>query len=162
MAPGNHEDDVRYRIIADHSRTAAIIIGDGVSPGNDGRGYVLRRLLRRVIRSAKLLGIDTPIVGELMATVRDAMGPSYPELVTDFDRIHRIAVAEETAFNRTLASGSRLFEDAAERHQGLRRHRAVRHRRVHPARHLRLPDRTDPRDGRRGRPVASTKKASAA
>jgi alanyl-tRNA synthetase len=111
---GNHEDDVRYRIIADHSRTAAILIGDGVSPGNDGRGYVLRRLLRRVIRSAKLLGIDDPIVGDLMATVRDAMGPSYPELVTDFDRIHRIAVAEETAFNRTLASGSRLFEDAAQ------------------------------------------------
>jgi alanyl-tRNA synthetase len=110
---GNHEDDVRYRIIADHSRTAAILIGDGVSPGNDGRGYVLRRLLRRVIRSAKLLGIDDPIVGNLMATVRDAMGPSYPELVTDFDRINRIAVAEETAFNRTLASGSRLFEDAA-------------------------------------------------
>jgi alanyl-tRNA synthetase len=110
---GNHDDDVRYRIIADHSRTAAIIIGDGVSPGNDGRGYVLRRLLRRVIRSAKLLGIDDPIVGDLMATVRDAMGPSYPELVSDFDRIQRIAVAEETAFNRTLTSGSRLFEDAA-------------------------------------------------
>jgi alanyl-tRNA synthetase len=110
---GNHEDDVRYRIIADHSRTAAILIGDGVSPGNDGRGYVLRRLLRRVIRSAKLLGIDDPIVGDLMTTVRDAMGPSYPELITDFDRIHRIAVAEETAFNRTLASGSRLFDDAA-------------------------------------------------
>ncbi len=110
---GNHDDDVRYRIIADHSRTAAIIIGDGISPGNDGRGYVLRRLLRRVIRSAKLLGIDTPIVGDLMLTVRDAMGPSYPELVTDFDRIQRIAVAEETAFNRTLASGSRLFEEAA-------------------------------------------------
>jgi alanyl-tRNA synthetase len=110
---GNHSDDVRYRIIADHSRTAAIIIGDGVTPGNDGRGYVLRRLLRRVIRSAKLLGIDTPIVADLMATVRDSMGPSYPELVTDFDRINRIAVAEETAFNRTLASGSRLFEDAA-------------------------------------------------
>jgi alanyl-tRNA synthetase len=111
---GSHEDDVRYRIIADHMRTAAIIIGDGVSPGNDGRGYVLRRLLRRVIRSAKLLGIDTPIVGALMVTVRDAMGPSYPELVTDFDRINRIAVAEETAFNRTLVAGSRLFEDAAE------------------------------------------------
>ena len=110
---GNHADDVRYRIIADHSRTAAILIGDGVSPGNDGRGYVLRRLLRRVIRSAKLLGIEGPIVGELMATVRDAMGPSYPELVTDFDRIARIAVAEETAFNRTLASGSKLFDEAA-------------------------------------------------
>ena len=110
---GSQEDDVRYRIIADHSRTAAILIGDGVSPGNDGRGYVLRRLLRRVIRSAKLLGLEQPIVGELMTCVRDAMGPSYPELVTDFDRIHRIAVAEESAFNRTLASGSRLFEEAA-------------------------------------------------
>jgi alanyl-tRNA synthetase len=108
---GNHDDDVRYRVIADHSRTAAILIGDGVSPGNDGRGYVLRRLLRRVIRSAKLLGIEDPIVGDLMATVRDSMGPSYPELVTDFDRIRRIAVAEETAFNRTLASGSRLFDE---------------------------------------------------
>lgn len=110
---GNHADDVRYRIIADHSRTAAILIGDGVSPGNDGRGYVLRRLLRRVVRSAKLLGIDGPVVGDLMATVRDAMGPSYPELVEDFDRIRRIAVAEETAFNRTLASGSKLFDDVA-------------------------------------------------
>ncbi len=110
---GNHDDDVRYRVIADHSRTAAILIGDGVSPGNDGRGYVLRRLLRRVIRSAKLLGIEGPIVGDLMATVRDAMGPSYPELVADFDRIRRIAVAEETAFNRTLASGSKLFDEVA-------------------------------------------------
>ncbi|MCV7258157.1 alanine--tRNA ligase [Mycobacterium shimoidei] len=110
---GKHDDDVRYRIIADHSRTAAILIGDGVSPGNDGRGYVLRRLLRRVIRSAKLLGIDDPIVGDLIATVRDAMGPSYPELVADFERINRIAVAEERAFNRTLASGSRLFDEVA-------------------------------------------------
>ncbi|MGE2721646.1 alanine--tRNA ligase [Mycolicibacterium celeriflavum] len=110
---GNHTDDVRYRIIADHSRTAAIIIGDGVSPGNEGRGYVLRRLLRRIIRAAKLLGVEQPIMAELMATVRDAMGPSYPELVADYGRIERIAVAEETAFNRTLASGSRLFDEAA-------------------------------------------------
>ncbi|MCV7215422.1 alanine--tRNA ligase [Mycobacterium crocinum] len=110
---GSNEDDVRYRVIADHSRTAAIIIGDGVTPGNEGRGYVLRRLLRRIIRAAKLLGVEQPIMAELMVTVRDAMGPSYPELVSDFDRIQRIAVAEETAFNRTLASGSKLFEDAA-------------------------------------------------
>ncbi|WP_179470837.1 alanine--tRNA ligase [Mycolicibacterium vinylchloridicum] len=110
---GSHSDDVRYRVIADHSRTAAIIIGDGVTPGNEGRGYVLRRLLRRIIRAAKLLGVEQPIMAELMVTVRDAMGPSYPELVTDFDRIQRIAVAEETAFNRTLASGSKLFEEAA-------------------------------------------------
>lgn len=111
---GSHDDDVRYRIIGDHSRTAAIIIGDGVTPGNEGRGYVLRRLLRRIIRAAKLLGVERPIMAELMVTVRDEMGPSYPELVTDFERINRIAVAEETAFNRTLAAGSKLFDDAAE------------------------------------------------
>ena len=110
---GNHEDDVRYRIIADHSRTSAILIADGVTPGNDGRGYVLRRLLRRIIRSAKLLDLEGPIVGELMSTVRDAMGPSYPELISDFDRIRRIAVAEETAFNRTLVSGTKLFDEVA-------------------------------------------------
>ncbi len=110
---GDSVDDVRYRIIADHSRTAAIIIGDGVTPGNEGRGYVLRRLLRRIIRAAKLLGVEQPVMADLMATVRDAMGPSYPELVSDFDRINRIAVAEETAFNRTLVAGSRLFEEAA-------------------------------------------------
>ena len=110
---GTEADDIRYRIIADHSRTAAIIIADGVTPSNEGRGYVLRRLLRRIVRAARLLGIDRPLIGELMATVRDAMGPSYPELVTDFDRINRIAVAEETAFNRTLASGSKLFDEAA-------------------------------------------------
>ena len=84
---GHHADDVRYRIIADHSRTAAIIIGDGISPGNEGRGYVLRRLLRRIIRAAKLLGIEDAFMADLMATVRDATGPSYPELVNDFDRI---------------------------------------------------------------------------
>ena len=158
---GNHDDDVRYRIIADHSRTAAILIGDGVSPGNDGRGYVLRRLLRRVIRSAKLLGIEGPIVGDLMATVRDAMGPSYPELVADFDRISRIAVAEETAFNRTLQSGLAAVRRSGRRHQGRRRRRAVRVGRLHPARHLRIPDRAHPRDGRRGRPAGRRDRASA-
>lgn len=112
---GSHEDDVRYRVVGDHARTAAIIIGDGVSPGNEGRGYVLRRLLRRIIRSIKLLGVENPMMGELMTVVRDEMGPSYPELVTDFERISRIAVAEETAFNRTLTSGSKLFEDAADK-----------------------------------------------
>ena len=148
---GNHEDDVRYRIIADHSRTAAIIIGDGVTPGNEGRGYVLRRLLRRIIRAAKLLGVEQPIMADLMVTVRDAMGPSYPELATDFDRINRIAVAEETAFNRTLAAGSRLFEEAAQTTKLGRQDDAERDRRLHPARHLRLPDRPDAGNGFRGR-----------
>ncbi|QNG18928.1 alanine--tRNA ligase [Rhodococcus triatomae] len=109
----DHEDDVRFRVIADHARTAAMLIADGVNPGNDGRGYVLRRLLRRIVRSAKLLGADRPSMREFVTVVRDTMAPSYPVLETDFDRISTVAVGEETAFLKTLASGSRLFENAA-------------------------------------------------
>ncbi|NLG54653.1 MAG: alanine--tRNA ligase, partial [Rhodococcus sp.] len=111
---GNKEDDVRFRVIADHARTAAMLIADGVNPGNDGRGYVLRRLLRRIVRSARLLGAERPSMREFMTVVRDTMAPSYPVLATDFDRIATVAVGEETAFLKTLASGSRLFETAAE------------------------------------------------
>jgi alanyl-tRNA synthetase len=90
-----------------------LLIGDGVTPGNEGRGYVLRRLLRRTIRSARLLGVTDPVMPTVMAVVRDLMSPSYPELATDFDRIEKVAVTEERAFLRTIASGSKLFEVAA-------------------------------------------------
>jgi len=106
--------DVRMRIIADHSRSSMMLISDGVGPGNEGRGYVLRRLLRRTVRSARLLGVMDPVMPGLTETVRDLMSPSYPELATDFDRIQRIAVAEEQAFLRTIASGSKLFDVAAQ------------------------------------------------
>ncbi|CAA9271359.1 MAG: Alanyl-tRNA synthetase [uncultured Actinomycetospora sp.] len=109
---GTAEDGVRFRVIADHIRTGTMIIGDGVVPGNEGRGYVLRRLLRRVVRNARLLGITQPVLADLTAVVRDAMGPSYPELVTDFERIVSIMRAEEEAFLATLTTGSRLFDDA--------------------------------------------------
>ncbi len=109
---GTPEDGVRFRVIADHIRTGTMIIGDGVVPGNEGRGYVLRRLLRRVVRNARLLGITQPVLADLTAVVRDAMGPSYPELVTDFERIVSIMRAEEEAFLATLTTGSRLFDDA--------------------------------------------------
>ncbi|HWN29676.1 MAG TPA: alanine--tRNA ligase, partial [Actinomycetospora sp.] len=109
---GTAEDGVRFRVIADHIRTGTMIIGDGVIPGNEGRGYVLRRLLRRVVRNARLLGITQPVLADLTAVVRDAMGPSYPELVTDFERIVSIMRAEEEAFLATLTTGSRLFDDA--------------------------------------------------
>ena len=105
--------DVRMRIIADHSRSSIMLISDGVSPGNEGRGYVLRRLLRRTVRSARLLGVMDPVLPGLTETVRDLMSPSYPELTTDFARIQRIAVAEEQSFLRTIASGSKLFDVAA-------------------------------------------------
>lgn len=110
----DHQADVRFRVIADHARTAVMLIADGVNPGNEGRGYVLRRLLRRIIRSARLLGADKPSMAEFVTVVRDTMAESYPELVTDFDRILTVAVGEETAFLKTLSSGSKLFDTAAE------------------------------------------------
>ncbi len=110
---GDDPDDVRFRVIADHSRSGMMLIGDGVTPGNEGRGYVLRRLLRRTIRSARLLGVTEPVLPTLMAVVRDLMSPSYPELATDYERIEKVAATEEKAFLRTISSGSKLFEAAA-------------------------------------------------
>ena len=106
--------DVRFRVIADHARTAYMLISDGVTPGNEGRGYILRRLLRRIVRSVRLLGATGETMAEFMATVRDAIGPSFPETVPGYERIERIAVAEEAAFLKTLESGTQLFERAAE------------------------------------------------
>ncbi|MET8850566.1 alanine--tRNA ligase [Amycolatopsis sp. NPDC004625] len=111
---GNHADDVRFRVIADHARTGVMLIGDGVTPGNDGRGYVLRRLLRRIIRSSRLLGVHEPVLQAFAAVVRDTMGPTYPELVSGFDRINEVVRIEEEAFLSTLTSGSRIFDMAAE------------------------------------------------
>lgn len=105
----NHDDDVRMRVVADHVRSALVIIGDGVRPGNEGRGYILRRLLRRSIRAMRLLGVTQPVLPHLLPVSKDAMKQSYPELDTDFDRISKIAYAEETAFLRTLESGTQLL-----------------------------------------------------
>ncbi len=110
---GDHQADVRFRVIADHSRSGMMLIGDGVTPGNEGRGYVLRRLLRRAVRSARLLGVTEPVMPTLMSIVRDLMSPSYPELATDYERIEKVAATEEKAFLRTIASGSKLFDVAA-------------------------------------------------
>jgi alanyl-tRNA synthetase len=106
------EDDVRFRVIADHARSGVMIIGDGVTPSNDGRGYVLRRLLRRIVRSSRLLGVQEPVLGSFAEVVRDEMAPSYPELVTDFERISAVVRAEEEAFLQTLTAGSRIFDVA--------------------------------------------------
>jgi alanyl-tRNA synthetase len=107
------EDDVRFRVIADHARTGVMLIGDGVTPSNESRGYVLRRLLRRIVRSMRLLGVTEPTLGEFAATVRDEMGPSYPNLVSDAARIDGVVRAEEESFAATLAAGSRIFDLAA-------------------------------------------------
>ncbi len=106
----NVEDDVRMRVVADHVRSSLMLIGDGVTPANEGRGYVLRRLLRRSVRAMRLLGVDAPAFAELFLTSKDAMKHSYPELETDFSRIQNTAIAEEEAFLRTLASGTTVLD----------------------------------------------------
>ncbi|MBE7187518.1 alanine--tRNA ligase [Jatrophihabitans endophyticus] len=111
-AAESHPDDVRLRVIADHVRSSLMLIGDGVRPGNDGRGYVLRRLLRRAIRSMRLLGYDDPALPELLPVARDCMAPSYPELATDFERISAYAYGEEDAFRQTLRAGTTIFDVA--------------------------------------------------
>ncbi|MFW9052137.1 alanine--tRNA ligase [Corynebacterium striatum] len=108
------QDNIRFRVIADHSRTGMMLILDGVTPGNEGRGYILRRLLRRIIRSARLLGATAPSMERLMNTIMDTMTPSYPEIADNRERILRVAVTEEKAFLKTLESGTKLFDEAVE------------------------------------------------
>jgi len=114
----SHPDDVRLRVVADHVRSSLMLIGDGVTPGNEGRGYVLRRMLRRAVRSMRLLGYDDPALPHLLPVSMERMSKSYPELRTDFGRISAIAYAEEEAFRRTLASGTTLLDSAVARLKG--------------------------------------------
>ena len=109
----NEKSDVSLRIIADHARTSAMLIGDGVTPGNEGRGYVLRRMMRRTIRNMRLLGSLDPIMSELTVAAIGAMGPQYPELVTDTSRILSVSVSEEESFLQTLKSGTQIFDVAS-------------------------------------------------
>jgi alanyl-tRNA synthetase len=111
----DHDDDVRFRVVADHVRSSLMLIGDGVTPGNEGRGYVLRRLLRRAVRSMRLLGVDAPTLEQLLPVSMDRMKASYPELETDFQRISQVAYAEEDAFRRTLSSGTTILDTAVAR-----------------------------------------------
>jgi alanyl-tRNA synthetase len=109
----SYDDDVRFRVVADHIRSSMMLISDGVTPGNEGRGYVLRRLLRRAIRNVRLLGYEDPALPELMPVSRDKMGETYTELHTEWDRIVRIADAEEETFRKTLQAGTQIFDLAA-------------------------------------------------
>lgn len=106
------EDDVRMRVVADHVRSSLMLVGDGVRPANEGRGYVLRRLLRRSVRAMRLLGVTEPSLPQLLPVSKEAMKESYPELEADFERISAIIYAEEEAFLRTLASGTTILQDA--------------------------------------------------
>ncbi|MCH8613155.1 alanine--tRNA ligase [Arsenicicoccus dermatophilus] len=105
-------DDVRFRVVADHVRSSLMLIGDGVTPGNEGRGYVLRRLLRRAVRSMRLLGVQDPALPTLLPVSMAQMSKSYPELERGFSRISQIAYAEEESFRRTLSSGTTMLDSA--------------------------------------------------
>jgi alanyl-tRNA synthetase len=109
----SEKSDVALRVIADHARTSAMLIGDGVTPGNEGRGYVLRRMMRRTIRNMRLLGSMDPIMSELTVAAIAAMGPQYPELVSDKNRILSVSVSEEESFLQTLKSGTQIFDLAS-------------------------------------------------
>ena len=104
--------DVRLRVVADHARTALMLLGDGVTPGNEGREYVLRRVMRRAVRAMRLLGATEPTMAALVEASIAAMGPQYPDLVAGTDRIMALAVAEEASFLQTLTKGAALFEQS--------------------------------------------------
>lgn len=112
--PQGGETDVYIRIIADHIRAITFLIGDGVNPANEGRGYVLRRLIRRAYRRGNLLGLDRPFLYRLASTVVDVMKDAYPELLSHLSYISRVCLAEEERFANTLNSGLRYFDQYAE------------------------------------------------
>lgn len=105
-----HEDDVRMRVIADHVRSSLMLLSDGVTPSNEGRGYILRRLMRRTVRAMRLLGVDAATFPELFTASRDAMAAAYPEVSTEFERLSTSAYGEEEAFLRTLAAGTEILD----------------------------------------------------
>ncbi|ASE10437.1 alanine--tRNA ligase [Kocuria rhizophila] len=116
-----YDDDVRMRVVADHVRSSLMLIADGVTPGNEGRGYILRRLLRRAVRAMRLLGVTEPCLPVLLPESRDAMKGVYPVVAEDFERISRIAYAEERAFLKTIESGTTRLEHAVEVAKGEQR-----------------------------------------
>ncbi|MFF3030060.1 alanine--tRNA ligase [Streptomyces rubiginosohelvolus] len=109
------EADVRLRVVADHVRTALMLLADGTTPGNEGRGYVLRRILRRAVRSMRLLGYEDLALAELLPVARDCMAPSYPEVTDAYARIADQAGAEEDAFRSSLKQGTTVLDTAVAR-----------------------------------------------
>ncbi|NMX11092.1 alanine--tRNA ligase [Mobiluncus mulieris] len=104
--------DVHFRVVADHVRSALMLIGDGVRPSNEGRGYVLRRLMRRAVRSMRLLGVQEAVMPQLLPASMHVMKDSYPELQSNWDTISDVAYAEEDAFRRTLDAGTVILDTA--------------------------------------------------
>ncbi|MGN5633902.1 alanine--tRNA ligase [Streptomyces sp. AC154] len=113
--PSEGEEKVSFQVVAEHARSMAYLIADGVLPAKDGRGYVLRRLMRRAIRHARLLGIDGPVLPPVTASVIRNLGGVWPELTGQASLIEQVVAAEEESFSRTLAQGTRLLDAAISR-----------------------------------------------
>jgi alanyl-tRNA synthetase len=111
----SEEQDIALKVIADHIRTVAFSVGDGVLPSNEGRGYVIRRLLRRAVRYGKVLGIDRPFLWELVPTVREVMGGYYPEVVEKREFIEKVIRTEEERFHETLTDGLAILADLCQK-----------------------------------------------
>jgi alanyl-tRNA synthetase len=105
------ESDVALKVIADHIRTIAFSIGDGALPSNEGRGYVIRRLLRRAVRYGKVLGIEKPFLYQLVSVVGNVMGDFYPEVLEKKDFIEKVVRSEEERFHETLNEGLAILEE---------------------------------------------------
>ncbi|MBQ2380782.1 MAG: alanine--tRNA ligase, partial [Akkermansia sp.] len=104
------KESVAFRVIADHIRTLSFSIADGILPGNNGRNYVLRRILRRAVRYGRTLGLEKPFLSELVDTLAAEMGSVFPEIVTRANTIKEVLLREETSFNETLDRGLDLFD----------------------------------------------------
>ena len=107
--------DIAMRVIADHARTLTFALSDGAMPSNEGRGYVLRRILRRALRYSKNLGYNEPIIHQMVSTLADAMGDVFPELQQQQDTVKKIIKAEEESFIVTLDRGIEIFNDVIEK-----------------------------------------------
>ncbi len=111
----SERSDVSIRVLADHARATAFLLADGLLPSNEGRGYVLRRIIRRASRYARLLGCEKPLLYKVCGVVVDVMGDVYPELVDAKDFIAQVAKAEEERFAHTLEAGMRVLDEIVER-----------------------------------------------
>ena len=111
-------DDVSLKIVAEHGRATTFLIADGVQPSNEGRGYILRRMLRRVVSHARRLGIEGSVLDPIITTVIDGFGDAYPELRENEAFVRQVADSEEERFSATLGQGLVLFEEAKGRAEG--------------------------------------------
>jgi alanyl-tRNA synthetase len=115
LGAGDAQADVALRLLADHGRTMTFLVADGVNPSNEDRGYVLRRIIRRAVRFAYLLGVEKLVTPGLVERCVEVMGDAYPELRSERDRVERVITNEEERFRQTLKTGSGMLDDALEK-----------------------------------------------